>query len=140
MRHDVGYGVDVTTGITTHRSRLSRWTHAAVLLAAVGAVFLTVCYRTVYNTWPGQSASGRVHWCGRDYEYQGPPETRQQASSQGKALLQAEGAYPPLAWTRDELFAVVNPTGQHPSTSCTTVLFLHTGPDTYAPYALEGGP
>jgi hypothetical protein len=140
MRRNVGYGADVAEGIATHGSRLRRWTRAAVLLAVVGAVFFTLWYRTVYNTWPGRSASGRVHWCGRDYEYQGPPVTRQLAWSQGKALLQAEGAYPPLAWTRDELFAVVSPTGQHASASCATVLFLRTGPDAYAPYVLEGGP
>lgn len=139
MRRDVGYEADVATGIATHGSRLRRWTRTAALLAVVGAVFFTLWYRSVYNTWPGRSASGHVHWCGRDYEHQGPPVTRQQAS-QGGAVLRAEGSYPPLAWTRDELFAVVGPNGRHGPGSCATVLFLRTGPDTYAPYELEGGP
>jgi hypothetical protein len=108
-----------------------------VVLVVVGAALFTVWYRTAYNVWPGRSASGRVHWCGRDHEYQGPPVSRQRASSQAGVPLRAEGSYPPLAWTRDELFAATYPANQQ---ACALLVFLSTGPDTYAPYSLEGGP
>ena len=127
-------------GVAPRGSRLRAWIPAIVVLAVLGTAFFTVGYRTVYNVLPGQGASGRVHWCGRDYEYYGPPMTRQQASSQAGVPLRAEGSYPPLAWTRDELFAATDPAGQQVSTSCATLVFLRTGPDTYAPYSLEGGP
>ena len=109
-----------------------------LVLAAV-AVFL-FWYRVTYNVLPGQSAGERVHWCGRDYEYQGPPLTRQQVTALVKAPLQAEGSYPPLAVSRGTLFLPVYPVDQRPSTTCGTVVFLRTGPDAYKPYALEGGP
>jgi hypothetical protein len=111
-----------------------------VVLVVVAAGVGIVWYRAVYNVLPGQSASGRVHWCGRDYEYEGPAVTRQQASSQAGVTLRAEGSYPPLAWSRDELLAASYPAGQAVPTSCASLVFLRTGPDTYAPYSLEGGP
>jgi hypothetical protein len=132
--------VDVAPGVAVRGSRFRAWIGAVAVLVVVGAAFFVVWYRVVYNVLPGQSASGRVHWCGRDYEYQGPPVTRQQASSQAGVQLHAEGSYPPLAWSRDELFAAHYPVGRQVSTSCATLVFLRTGSDTYAPYTLEGGP
>jgi hypothetical protein len=121
-------------------ARLRIWTGAIVTLVVVGAACFTFWYRTVYNVMPGQGASDRVHWCGRDYEYEGAPLTRQQAWSQAGRPPQAEGSYPPLGLSRDELLAATYPDRQRLSTSCATLVFLRTGPDSYKPYSLEGGP
>jgi hypothetical protein len=125
---------------TVRGARLRTWTGAVVTLVVVGAGGFTFWYRTVYNVMPGQGASDRVHWCGRDYEYEGPPLTLRQARSQAGRPLQTEGPYPPLDLSRDELFAAAYPAGQKLSTSCATLVFLRTGPDSYKPYSLEGGP
>ncbi len=67
-------------------------------------------YRQAYNVWPGQGASARVHWCGRDYEsFGGPPQTWQQITLQEPVPVHAVGQYPPLGWSRQELFAAATP-------------------------------
>jgi hypothetical protein len=44
----------------------------ALMVIAAGGI--AVWYRQAWNVWPGQGASGRVHWCGRGYEsFGGPP-------------------------------------------------------------------
>jgi hypothetical protein len=111
-----------------------------VLVALVGAAGFTFWYRSVYNVLPGQDASGRVHWCGRDYQDEGPSVTRQQASTDAGWPLHAEGTYPPLAMSREVLFAASYPPRLKTPTSCATLVFLRTGPDVYKPYGLEGGP
>jgi hypothetical protein len=121
-------------------ARLRTWAGAVVTLVVFGAGCFTFWYRAVYNVIPGQGASDQVHWCGRDYQYQGPPLTLRQARSQAGRPLQAEGSYPPLGLSRDELFAAAYPAGQKLPTSCAVVVFLRTGPDSYKPYSLEGGP
>jgi hypothetical protein len=46
----------------------------SVLMAAVLAAGAFVFwYRATYNVLPGQGASTRVRWCGRDYEWAGGP-------------------------------------------------------------------
>lgn len=113
---------------------------AAMLLAVVVAVGFTLWYRTTYNVWPGRGASGRVHWCGRNYQMAGPPVTLQQAQAQTRfPPLSAEGTYPPLALSPAALLAATYPAGQGPGTICATLVFLRTGPDSYLPYSLEGG-
>ncbi len=111
----------------------------ALLVLACAGIF-TFWYRSVYNVLPLQGASGRVHWCGRDYEGGGPLLTYQQAQAQAGFPLQAEGLYPPLALSRDALLAAAYPAGQKSPDSCATLVFLRTGPDAYRSYALEGGP
>jgi hypothetical protein len=49
-------------------------------LAQAGA--FVFWYRATYNVLPGQGASTRVHWCGRDYEWTGTTMTWAQASAQ----------------------------------------------------------
>ena len=114
-------------------------------LVVVAAGIFALWYRQTYNVWPGQEASARVHWCGRDYESFGdPPQTRQQISSQEHFLIRAVGQYPPLAWSPRELFAAVvigaPRTSVSPPPFCATVVYLRTGPDQYQAYSLEGGP
>ena len=123
------------------RSRVARGVLALVVVAAGG---FALWYRQAYNVWPGQGASARVHWCGRDYEsFGGSPQTRQQISSREHFLILPVDQYPPLGWSRQGLFAAVV-IGAHPSVSppprCATVVYLRTGPDQYAAYSLEGGP
>jgi hypothetical protein len=116
---------------------------ATGLLALV--VVAAIWYRQTYNVWPGQRASTRVHWCGRDYEaFGGPPKTWQQITSQQQLPIRPVGQYPPLGWPRQELFAATNPPAQRVSISppppCAVIVYLRTRPDGYQAYSLEGGP
>jgi hypothetical protein len=114
-------------------------------LMVVAACGFAVWYRQAYNVWPGQGASARVHWCGRDYEsFGGPPLTWQQVTSREPVPVHAVGRYPPLGWSRQELLAAAAPRSQRPAVSkslvCAMVVYLRTGPDEYQAYSLEGGP
>jgi hypothetical protein len=140
MSRDAGHDDGEAAAIAVRGSSLRTWIGAVVLVVLVGAAGFTLWYRTVYNVMPGQGASGRVHWCGRDYEHEGPPLTHQQAVAQAQLPLRAEGYYPPLALSRDALLAATYPAGQKLPTSCATLVFLRTGPDVYKQYSLEGGP
>jgi len=116
---------------------------AALVLIAAG--IFALWYRKTYNVWPVQGASARVHWCGRNYESFGrPPQTRRQISSQEHLLIHPVGQYPPLALSRQELFAAVVIGAQRTSVSspplCAMVVYLRTSPDQYRAYSLEGGP
>lgn len=104
-----------------------------------------VWYRQAYNVWPGEGASARVHWCGRDYETSGGrPQTWQQITSTAPLPVHAVGWYPPLGFSRQELFAPARPEALRLSASpppvCATVVYLRTGPDEYQAYGLLGGP
>jgi hypothetical protein len=117
----------------------------AVALVLVAAGIVALWYRQTYNVWPGQGASARVHWCGRDYEsFGGPPQTQRQISSQDHFLIRLVGQYPPLALSRQQLFAAVVIGARRASVSppplCAMVVYLRTGPDQYQAYSLEGGP
>ena len=117
----------------------------AVALVVVASGVFVLWYRSTYNVWPGQEASTRIHWCGRDYEsFGGPPRTQQQISSQEHFLIRAVGQYPPLAWSPRELFAPVVSgaprTSVGPPPVCAMVVYLRAGPDMYQAYTLEGGP
>jgi hypothetical protein len=123
----------------------ARLTYGAVVAVLVIAGGFTFWYRAAYNVMPGQSASTRVHWCGRDYESSGsPPQTWRQISGQQRLPLRAVGHYPPLGLGGQELFAGVTPEAQRssarPPLACATVVYLRTGSNQYVAYALEGGP
>ena len=121
-------------------------THFAARIA-VGllslAVVAAIWYRQTYNVWPGQEASARVHWCGRNYENSGgPPKTWQQITSQEPLPTRQVGRYPPLGLSRQELFAATPP-ARRISVSpppCPMTVYLRTGPDDYRAYSLQGGP
>lgn len=117
----------------------------AVALIVVTAAVLALGYREAYNVWPGQAADARVHWCGRDYENsRGAPLTRRQMSAHEPFPVRLVAHYPPLGWSRQDLFAAVTPLAQRDSVSppmpCAMIVFLRTGPDAYQVYTLEGGP
>ena len=59
-----------------------------------------------------------------------------QAKAGSPLPLRVAGDYPPLG-PRQELLAV--PMAGQPA-ACPTVVFLKTGPDSYLPYGLPGGP
>jgi hypothetical protein len=115
-------------------------------LMVVAAAGFTAWYRQAYNVWPGQGASGRVHWCGRNYEsFGGPPRSWPQITSQQPVPVHAVGQYPPLGlWSRQELFAAAKSKSLRLAVSkslvCAMVVYLRTGPDEYRSYSLEGGP
>ena len=116
-----------------------------LVLIVVAAGGVALWYRTTYNVWPGQAASARVHWCGRDYEYfGGATETSYQMSAHERFPIRPVGLYPPLGFSRQELYASLTPQAQRDTSSppppCTMIVYLQVGPDAYRAYALEGGP
>ena len=120
-------------------------TYGIVAVVMVAAAGFTFWYRATYNVMPGQGASTRVHWCGRDYGSSGnSPQTWRQISAQQRSPLHAMGHYPPLGLPGQELFAATTSDAQRSSVSpplpCAMVVYLRTGSDRYVPYALEGGP
>jgi hypothetical protein len=136
----------VSANLATRGARLGIRVASGVLtLMVVAACGLAIWYRQAYNVWPGLGASARVHWCGRDYEsFGGPPRTWQQITSQEPVPVHAVGRYPPLGWSRQELFAAASPRllplAVSRSPVCAMVVYLRTGPDEYRAYSLEGGP
>jgi hypothetical protein len=85
----------------------------------------------------------RVHWCGRDYQSSGPPETWAQITSLERLPVRPVGGYPPFG-PQQELFAARVPDKQRfsvsPPTVCAMLVFLRIGPNKYQVYSLEGGP
>jgi hypothetical protein len=117
---------------------------AVVALCVVG-LGLSVWYRATYWVFPGQSASQRLHWCGRDYQFlPGPALTWRQISSQEPWAVRVVGLFPPLGFHKEALFASTNPAQRRiPAseiTSCTTLIYVRSGPNRYQSYSLLGGP
>jgi hypothetical protein len=85
--------------MSTRGARLGiRVASSVVALLFAGSCGLAVWYRQAYNVWPGQGASARVHWCGRDYEsFGGLPRTWQQITVRESAPVHAVGQVP-AAW------------------------------------------
>ena len=111
----------------------------------VVAGFSAGVYRSNYNVWPGQGASARVHWCGRDYENSdGALMSWSDVLSNEKFRVRLVGKYPPPALSPQQLFAAVTPHAQRYSVSpplpCAMAVYLRTGPTTYKAYILLGGP
>jgi len=121
-----------------HRRDLTGGVLMAVVLAAGAFVFW---YRATYNVLPGQGASTRVHWCGRDYEWHGGTSTWAQLTARTAGRPQLTGHYPPLG-DQAALYAQVVPVAQRSRYGgpCATVVYLQTAPDRYRGYVLEGGP
>ena len=117
---------------------------AFLVVVVVAAGFSAVVYRSNYNVWPGQGASARVHWFGRDYETGGATMSWSDVSSNSPFAVQLVGQYPPLALSPQQLFAAVTPHAQRYSVSpplpCAMAVYLRTGPTTYKAYSLLGGP
>jgi hypothetical protein len=126
------------------RRRNGRVITGSVLMAAVlAAGAFLFWYRATYNVMPGQGASTRVHWCGRDYEWAGGgTSTWAQLTAQTPGHPRLVGRYPPLG-SRAALYAAARPASQREVTGrglCAMGVYLQTGPDRYRGYALEGGP
>src|SRR5213592_366389 len=97
-------GGSASTAMPGARFRIRVAQRAAALVVVAVGIF-ALWYRQTYNGWPGQEASTRIHWCGRDYESFGG--TPQQISSHEHFLIRPVGRYPLLAWSPQELFAAV---------------------------------
>jgi hypothetical protein len=121
-----------------HRRDLAGSAVVVVLLAVAASVFW---YRATYNVLPGQGASGRVHWCGRDYEWAGGTSSWTHLTGQESGPVRLVGRYPPLG-TRAALYAVVVPASRRTPAggACAMAVYLQAGPGRYRPYVLEGGP
>jgi hypothetical protein len=66
--------ISVSASMAMHGTRPAAKIASALLaLIVLAAGGIAIWYRQTYNVWPGQGASGRVHWCGRDYENFGGP-------------------------------------------------------------------
>jgi hypothetical protein len=131
------------TGITAGRgTRLGfRVASSALALVVVAVGVFAVWYREAYSVWPGLGSPARVHWCGRDYQIDGPPQTWSQVTSQARLPIHAVGQYPPLGLWRQELLAVTPGVVLHgPGEPCAEVVYLRTGSGNYQGYTLEGGP
>jgi hypothetical protein len=115
----------------------------SVLMAAVLAAGAFVFwYRATYNVLPGQGASTRVHWCGRNYEWAGRgTSTWAQLTARTPGQLRLAARYPPLG-SRAALYAQVVPVAQRRRYGgpCAMVVYLQTAPDRYRDYELAGGP
>jgi hypothetical protein len=140
--HDAQVSVLAARGVR----RAIRLALALLVGVVVVAGFSAGVYRSNYNVWPGQGASARVHWCGRDYENSdGATMSWSDVVSQNAPFpVRLVGQYPPLAWSRQQLFAAVTPHAQRYSVSpplpCSMAVYLRTGPSTYKAYSLLGGP
>jgi hypothetical protein len=135
-------GVNVNTAMSGTRLPI-RVATSVLALVVVVAGGVALWYRQTYNVWPGQGASTRVRWCGRDYENSsGTPRTWRQISAQAPFPIQPVGQYPPLFG--QELYAALTPAAQRdvvsPPLPCTMAVYLRTGADRYLAYSLEGGP
>ena len=132
------FNMKMSTG-RRHRRDLTAGVLIAVVLGAGAFVFW---YRATYNVLPGQAASTRVHWCGRDYESTGGTVNWGQASIQEHTGVEGPivlvGHYPPLGH-QAALYAIpVRPLND--GAPCATDIYLKAGPDRYRSYVLEGGP
>jgi hypothetical protein len=124
--------------VATHPTALRTGLAYLLALIIIAAGIFAAWYRTSYNVWPGQRADTRVHWCGRDYQQDGSPQTWRQVTAGTSYPVRAVGEYPPLGLTRQQLFAPIVPHAH--LSSCATVVYLHASPAEYQPYSLLGGP
>jgi hypothetical protein len=115
----------------------------ALMVVAAGGI--AVWYRQAWNVWPGPGGLWSRALVRQGYEsFGGPPLTWQHITSQEPVPVHAVGHYPPLGWSRQELFAAATPRSQRLAVSkslvCAMVVYLRIGPDEYHAFSLEGGP
>ena len=67
--------------VATHPTALRTGLAYLLALIIIAAGIFAAWYRTSYNVWPGQRADTRVHWCGRDYQQDGSPQTWRQVTA-----------------------------------------------------------
>jgi len=136
----------VTVGSVIGGERLRQIAYLTLAAACLAAVWFFAWYRSTYWVFPGQDASQRLHWCGRDYDLlPGPAMTwRQISASDPSWPVHIVDLFPPLGIHKLALFASINPalarTPRSQITSCTTVIYVRIGPSRYDSYSLLGGP
>jgi hypothetical protein len=111
---------------------------AAMVVVVVAGGF-TGWYRATYHAFPGQQVPS-VHWCGRDYQSDGPWQTWRHITTFARSSIRPVGHYPPLGWWDQDLFAAAPRMTHRPGEPCAAVVYLRTGQDSYQAYTLEGGP
>jgi hypothetical protein len=124
--------------VATRRAGLRAGLAYLLALIIIAAGVFALWYRASYNIWPGQRADTRVHWCDRNYQQDGSPQTWRQVTAGTSFPVRAVAEYPPLGLTRQELFAPIVPHAH--LSSCATVVYLRASPDKYQPFTLLGGP
>jgi hypothetical protein len=136
---------DVNKGGARHprlQLRLAAVTGLGLLAAAM--VVSAAWYRANYHTWPGQAASDRVHWCGRNYQAASATGTGwAQISSRAGGPIRLVGNYLPLG-PAEPMYAVITPASQRnaasPPLPCSMVVYLRKARNQYVTYSLLGGP
>ncbi len=119
---------------------------AAVLIAAcvVGAM----AYRVAYGTFVFWADPPRISWCDRDYLLSPNTVLTQSAVEQQRVALGGDEPYslvqvatvPPVVGQPAFAFVTPEATRDRLNVPCAMVLYLQTGPDSYRPYELSGGP
>jgi hypothetical protein len=118
-----------------------------VAVVAAGVIGL-LAYRVTYGTFAFWGEPPRISWCGRDYLPGSGNVLTRAAVEQQRAALPGDQPYPVVQ------VAIVPPIIGHPvlasvtpqatrdrlGVPCAMVLYLQTGPDSYRPYVLSGGP
>lgn len=102
----------------------------------VGALELgSIAYRAIYHVWPGQGASSRISWCGRDYDDYGSP---------AQSLRQITGSNPGYRLAGEFREPLGLSSRQVVSSGCSPyapgVVFVSIGSDRYDAFGLSGGP
>jgi hypothetical protein len=117
-------------------------------LATAACLVGMVAYRVTYGTFAFWADPTRISWCGRDYlpgqhgllSYAEVEQRRAALSGDQPYPLAQVATVPPVVG--DPVLASVTPqeTRDRLRVPCAMVLYLQTGPDSYRPYELSGGP
>src|SRR5262249_10108961 len=117
---------------------------ALVLACFVGAV----AYGAAYGTLAFWSEPARISWCGRTYLPSTGSVLSLAAVEQQRAALPGDQPYPvvqvaripPLVGARVRATVPPQAARARLHLPCAMVVYLETGPDSYRPYGLSGGP
>ena len=118
------------------------------VLATAAALIGLGAYRLAYGTFAFWAEPARISWCGRDYLPGGDTLLARAEVEQQRGTLGGDQPYPLVQVARvppvvgDPVLASVTPPERRDPLHlpCAMVLYLQTGPDSYRPYALSGGP
>lgn len=120
-------------GQKSSRIRLWRWSGVGVLVLAGCTLLINYA---MYREWPWSAYPSRLEACGRDFQKEGPPQTRQELEAPNHEKLIRIGGTP--GWfNRGDLWAFSDE--QPFSGGCRAVLMVREG-SRFQVYDLEGGP
>jgi hypothetical protein len=124
------------------------------VVVGLALVVMTACltgmaaYWVAYGTFAFWTEPPRISWCGRDYLPSPTTVLTRDAVEQQPAALPGDQPYPvvqvglvPPIIGRPVLASVTpQATRDRLGIPCAMVVYLQTGPDSYRPYVLSGGP